>query len=92
MIEKSKSELIISISIAEDEFVKIGVLQPMLDQQLIEECCQMFGDSYSNLQKLSKFFNITENCYIEHMVLKEGFGFGIHQEGYNAIFHFELNK
>eukprot|EP01091_Cochliopodium_minus_P015492 TRINITY_DN5539_c0_g1_i1.p1 TRINITY_DN5539_c0_g1~~TRINITY_DN5539_c0_g1_i1.p1 ORF type:complete len:450 (-),score=118.93 TRINITY_DN5539_c0_g1_i1:40-1389(-) len=93
MIETgTKAEMLISISIADDEFVKIGILQPITNSQQIEQMCQLFGkNSFSSIQKLQKFINFSDNSsFIEYMVLKEGFGFGVYQEGFNALFHFVL--
>ena len=87
----SKAEMILSICLADDEFVKIGILQPITDFQLISQTCQMVGKNYPSIQKLQKYVNFNENTsYVEYVFLKEGFGFGVYQEGFNVILHFDF--
>jgi len=94
IIENSKPELLLSICVAEDEFSKLGILFPVAAIETVEKVCEMFGNSYSTIQKVLKNFSLPKkpNAYIEFMVLREGFGFGVYQEGFNAIFHFSLEE
>jgi len=92
ILRKCKTNaLMLSVNISSnDEFVRIGLLQPKPDSRQLVDICKVQNihlEKFDKLMELEKVLGGELN-FIEYQYLKEGYGYRVYAEGFKVVLHY----
>jgi len=93
-ILKSKSNpgICLSIITSAEGFVRLGILVPNPSVEAVNTLCGVVGASESDIRKLEESVGLGGPSYVEYQHLISGFGYGVYNEGFDIVFHYDLTE
>jgi len=82
--------LIMSVITSSEGFVRIGLLLPKPDNHVVTKLCEGSGNNPNALIQFQQKMNIPRPEYVEFQFLNQTFGYGVYNEGFNVVFHYQL--
>jgi len=73
-----------------DEFVRIGLLQPKPDTRQLVDICKVQNINVDKFEKLMELERVLggELNFVEFQYLKEGYGYRVYAEGFKVVLHY----
>jgi hypothetical protein len=84
--------LCLSIITSSEGFVRLGLLCPQPSADTVSRLCSTVGASYDAVANFQNAIRSTGPVFVEFQYLREGFGYGVYQEGFDIVFHFSLGE
>jgi len=92
----SPSYMNVSIVTSSEGFVRFGLIIPKPTKDMVIKLCEISNkssDGYNLISSLEKSIDMEEGpAFVEYQFLKEGFGYGVYNEGFEVIFHYDLGE
>jgi len=82
--------LMMSVITSSEGFVRIGLLLPKPDRNIVSKLCEASGNNPKTLFEFQQKMNIPKPEFVEFQYLMESFGYGVYNEGFNVVFHYQL--
>lgn len=93
---RSSPELGLAMSVitSSEGFVRLGLMCPRPDRELVEQLCQITapGGSSSQIMEFQALLGVEGPAYAEYQFLMNGFGYGVYKEGFDVVFHFDVGE
>jgi hypothetical protein len=87
-----KDGLCLSIVTSSEGFVRLGLLCPRPSTDTVVKLCAIARADNEELAAFEGGLGTDGPAYAEYQYLKEGFGYGVYQEGFDIIFHYVLGE
>jgi len=84
------ANLRMSVITSSEGFVRIGLLLPAPDKNIVSKLCDASGHSPEALFQFQQKMNIQRPENVEFQHLMATFGYGVYNEGFNVVFHYQL--
>eukprot|EP00012_Vannella_robusta_P005288 CAMPEP_0206193376 /NCGR_PEP_ID=MMETSP0166-20121206/6526_1 /ASSEMBLY_ACC=CAM_ASM_000260 /TAXON_ID=95228 /ORGANISM="Vannella robusta, Strain DIVA3 518/3/11/1/6" /LENGTH=475 /DNA_ID=CAMNT_0053610069 /DNA_START=96 /DNA_END=1523 /DNA_ORIENTATION=- len=81
--------LSLSIITSSEGFVRLGLLCPKPSKQTIKDLCD---SSYADVEEFENALSSSGPALVEYQFLKEGFGYGVYKEGFDIVFHYDVDS
>merc|ERR1712137_473177 len=81
--------LSLSIITSSEGFVRLGLLCPKASKQTIKDLCD---SSYADVEEFENALSSSGPALVEYQFLKEGFGYGVYKEGFDIVFHYDVDS
>uniref|UniRef100_A0A6B2L4B5 PH domain-containing protein n=1 Tax=Arcella intermedia TaxID=1963864 RepID=A0A6B2L4B5_9EUKA len=85
------ASMILSIITSSEGFVRIGMILPNPDRQIVTQICNVGNVDTAKLFAFAQKLKIEKPAFVEFQFLNESFGYGVYNEGLNIVFHFALD-
>jgi len=79
-----------SVITSSEGFVRIGLLLPAPDKSIVSQLCEASGNNPDTLFQFQQKMNIQRPEHVEFQYLMESFGYGVYNEGFNVVFHYQM--
>jgi len=90
--QQDTPNLSLSIITSSEGFVRLGLLCPNPTKQTIKDLCAANGSSYGDIEDFEKALASNGPAFVEYQFLKEGFGYGVYKEGFDIVFHYNVDS
>ncbi len=84
--------LCLSIITSSEGFVRLGLLTPKPSTDAVVKLCALARADNEELATFEGSLGTDGASYAEYQYLKEGFGYGVYQEGFDIVFHYNLGE
>jgi len=84
----SSGGLTLSVVTSSEGFVRIGLLFPKPQAQVVASLCSMSNAPASNHVQFQQTLHVDGPEWVELQFLGAGFGYGVYEEGFGVIFHY----
>jgi hypothetical protein len=81
----------LSVITSSEGFVRIGMILPDPDKNIVQQLCQLNSSSYQSLSQFQQKMKIDKPAFVEFQYLNESYGYGVYNEGLNLVFHYALD-
>jgi len=81
----------LSVITSSEGFVRIGMILPDPDRNMVSQLCQVSGANPQGLFNFQSRMKIERPAFAEFQFLMESFGYGVYNEGLNIVFHYNLD-
>jgi hypothetical protein len=82
--------LALSVITSSEGFVRLGLLTPDPDKNIVEQLCQVGGGAPASLFQLEQQLGVNGPSFAEYQYLNKGFGYGVYKEGFDVVFHYHV--
>lgn len=90
--KQNTPNLSLSIITSSEGFVRLGLLCPNPSAQTVKELCSANGSSPAEIEEFQAALSSGGPALVEYQFLKEGFGYGVYKEGFDIVFHFNVES
>jgi len=84
--------MILSVITSSEGFVRLGLLLPKPEHAIVLKLCEASGNNPNTLFQFQQKMNIQRPEFVEFQYLMESFGYGVYNEGFNVVFHYQLHS
>jgi len=85
-----RAGLALSVITSSEGFVRLGLLAPDPDRNIVEQLCQVGGGAPQQLIQFEQQLGVNGPSFAEYQYLNKGFGYGVYKEGFDVVFHFHV--
>jgi len=85
-----RAGLALSVITSSEGFVRLGLLTPDPDRNIVEQLCQVGGGTPAQLFQLEQSLGVNGPAFAEYQFLNKGFGYGVYKEGFDVVFHYNV--
>lgn len=89
---QNKEGLTLSIITSSEGFVRLGLLTPKPSTETVLRLCAIAKADNEELAAFEGNLGTDGPAFAEYQFLKEGFGYGVYQEGFDIVFHYALGE
>jgi len=82
----------LSIITSSDGFVRLGLLVPSPGTDTVVKLCQAVGSKSDALTQFEQSIGGHGPAFIEYQYLMSGYGYGVYQEGFDVVFHYNVGE
>jgi hypothetical protein len=84
--------IVVSIITSSEGFVRLGILMPKPTVENVHKIISISNGSQDLYEKLRKSVTKSAPTFAEFLHLKQGYGYSVYTEGFDIVFHFNLNE
>lgn len=84
--------LFLSVITSSEGFVRLGLLYPKPNKEAVKDLCGINGSNYSEINEFETALSSNGPAFVEFQFLKAGFGYGVYKEGFDIVFHYEIES
>jgi len=90
--QNSSANLSLSVITSSEGFVRLGLLWPKPNKKTVKDLCEVNGSDFADIEEFEEALASSGPAFVEYQFLKQGFGYGVYKEGFDIVFHYDVDS